>query len=105
MASVFGNEVDHFYNQVRRKHTPNWRLQTGGWLARRRQSCLPHPAPCAHFNRQPRPCPAPSITTALRHPLQLLEGVSGVDTISRFDIADFPTKFAAQVGPAACLSC
>jgi hypothetical protein len=32
------------------------------------------------------------------HPLQLLEGVSGVDTISRFDIADFPTKFAAQVG-------
>ncbi len=28
---------------------------------------------------------------------QLLEGVSGVDYISRFDASDFPTKFAAQI--------
>ena len=31
-----------------------------------------------------------------RNALQLLEGVSGVDYISRFDASDFPTKFAAQ---------
>lgn len=28
---------------------------------------------------------------------KLLAGVSGVDTITRFDISDFPTKFAAQI--------
>ncbi|KAL4854132.1 3-oxoacyl-[acyl-carrier-protein] synthase I [Chlorella vulgaris] len=42
LASCFGNDVDHFYNQ-------------------------------------------------------LLEGVSGVDYISRFDASNFPTKFAAQI--------
>lgn len=30
-------------------------------------------------------------------PCRLLEGVSGVDHIDRFDCAEFPTRFAAQI--------
>ena len=34
---------------------------------------------------------------------KLLEGVSGVDFITRFDASDFPTKFAAQVCSFVCV--
>lgn len=48
--------------------------------------------------------PPETLFCLLRHP-QLLDGVSGVELISRFDASDFPTKFAAQARARAVCAC
>jgi hypothetical protein len=61
--------------------------------------CAP-PPPVAqpfHFTPQPPTQQTKQNNNTNKQNQRLLDGVSGVQTIDRFDVSDYPTRFAAQI--------
>lgn len=87
IASVFGNDVNTFYDRC--AHPPQCHVQK--WC----HSCCSPGTGCITVWKTHGRLLDDALTP--RCACSLLEGKSGVKPISRFDASDFPTTFAAQI--------